>query len=108
MEKKGFNLVAVAKGDHVGIAKRAIRLIKERARLIIAELPYTMPKSFTRYLTYYTYNRINAIPRITTGNACSPRELFRGIKLDHQKDLCLSFGQNVQTYQAPAGAIQFT
>ena len=101
LEEKGLTLVAVAKGDHVGIAERAIRLIKERARCIIAELPYSMQKSFAKYLVYYTCNRINALPRITSGSACSPRELFRGIKLDYQKDLCLSFGQYVQAYRAP-------
>ena len=56
LNDKGLELLVVAKRDHVGIAERAIRLIKERARCIIAELPYSMPKSFTKYLTYYTCN----------------------------------------------------
>ena len=74
LNEKGLELLVVAKGDHVGVAEKTIRLIKERARCIVAELPYTMPKSFTKYLAYYTCNQINAIPRITSSSACSPRE----------------------------------
>jgi hypothetical protein len=39
--------------------------------------------------------------RSSSGVAISPREQFRGIKLDFKKDLSISFGDYVQAYRCP-------
>ena len=45
--------------------------------------------------------RINSLPRAGSGVGTSnARELFRGVKLDYEKDMCLSFGDYVQAHRA--------
>lgn len=101
LSQNGIELIIAAKGDHVGTAERAIRVIKDRCRCILSELPWRIPVSWTKYIVFYTCNRINALPRLVSGTMCSPRELFRGIKLNYKKDLNLCFGDYVQAYRAP-------
>ena len=49
---------------------------------------------------YYVCVRINSLPRIGPGIGTSTaRELFRGVKLDYEKDVRLSFGDYVQAYR---------
>ena len=61
-----------------------------------------MPVSWTKWLLYYVCTRINSLPRPKSGQAKSTRELFKGVKLDYSKDMCLSFGEYAQVYRAPA------
>ena len=44
MNENGVELVVVSTGEHVNVAERAIRVIKERARSIVADLPYGCPE----------------------------------------------------------------
>ena len=92
-------MIVVASGEHVNIAERAIRVIKERARSIMHDLPWKLPICLTKWIMYYTCMRINSLPRIGSGNMVSARELFRGIKLDYIKDTCICFGDYCQAYR---------
>ena len=96
----GIEMVVVTTGQHVNVAERAIRVVKERMRSITSDLPWKLPISFTKWLAYYVCVRINSLPRIGSGvGTSSARELFRGVKLDYNQDMCLSFGDYVQAHR---------
>ena len=97
----GLDMRRVAKGAHVAIAERAIRVVKERARSVVAELVWKMPKCLAKWLVHYCVSRINALPRNSSSVGISAREEFRGSKLDYAQDLCLCFGDYVQAYRTP-------
>ena len=48
LNRESIELVLAATGKHVNVTERAIREIKERARCILAELPWKMPVSWTK------------------------------------------------------------
>jgi hypothetical protein len=83
------------------MVERAIRVVKERIRCVLIELPWKFPRALTKWLVYYCVTRINSLGRVASGVAMSPREQFKGIKLDYRKDLSISFGDYVQAYRAP-------
>ena len=86
-----------AAGSHIGIAERAIRLIKERLRIIINDLQYNLPRRFLVWCANYVVGKINSVPTVN-GTGSSARESLTGIKLDYKRDLKLSFGDYVQVY----------
>ena len=49
LNRQSIELVIVATGEHVNVAERAIKVIKDRARCILAELPWKMPVSWTKW-----------------------------------------------------------
>lgn len=82
-----------ASGDHNEHAEREIRLIKERLRCVHASLPYTVPKSFIKWLLSFVVHAINCTRR--NDDECSPREAFTGEKALYKRDFKLSFGEYV-------------
>ena len=93
----GVPVKIVAPGTHVRIAERAIRVVKERMRSVLASLPFKLPTKLFPSLASYVVNRINCIPRLH-GIESSARELFKGTKLNYKIDLVMSFGQYAQVY----------
>ena len=93
-------LICTGTGEHVVVAERAIRVVKERVRCIITELPWELPVCWVKYLVYYAVTRINSLPR-SSGSGLSAREEFRGTRLNYMHDLTLCFGDYVQAYRAP-------
>ena len=91
----------VGAGSHVAIAERAIRVVKERVRSVIHDLPYSLPKKLMPMCIAFVTNRLNSVPH-GSGTGLSAREEFRGIKLDFKSDLKLSFGDYVQVYNNQA------
>jgi hypothetical protein len=87
-------VVPVAKGQHVHRAERNIRWIKDRARAIIASLPYTLPMRCIPYLISFVVQRINVLPRSSLG-PIAPNELFTGKQFDFKKDGKAGFGEFV-------------
>jgi len=87
-------------GSHEQFAERAIRLVKERVRCIMAGLMYHVPKVLLKWVVTFCVNRINCTPR-SSGINISPREAFTGRKLDYKRDLTLCFGDYVQLYREP-------
>ena len=99
---EGIEMIQVAAGAHVVVTERAIRVIKERVRCIIAELPWKLPKCLCKWIVYYAVSRINAMPRASSSVGISAREEFTGIKLDYNNELTVCFGDYVQAYRTPA------
>jgi hypothetical protein len=77
---------------------RKIRLIKDRLRCIVHDLPYTLPFGLLSYAVYYVVSRINMIRHSdATSTVLSPREQFIGRRTDYNIDLNISFGDYVET-----------
>ena len=45
--------------------------------------------------------RINSLPKSNSGQSISARDLFKGVKLDYAKGICLSFDDYAQMYRPP-------
>lgn len=86
LSREFIELVVVATGDHVNVAEHAIRVIKERSKCILADLPWKLPVSLTKWILHYVRTRINSPPRPNSGQSISARALFKGVKLDYTKD----------------------
>ena len=73
----------MAANEHVGEVERRIRIIKERARGILATLPFKkLPRFMIIHLVHFVTMWLNSWP-IKTGisSTISPRELITGMKL---------------------------
>lgn len=77
--------------SHEPVIERAVRVIKERGRSVLASLPFPVAKKFVKFLVGYVVNRINCMVR-TSGIGVSAREAFRGVKMNFKLDVCLCFG----------------
>jgi hypothetical protein len=77
-----LQMIQVGAGEHVVIIERAIRLVKERVRCLLVDLPWPLPKGWVRYLVYYVVSRINSLSRMS-GTGLSAREEFCGRKLSY-------------------------
>jgi hypothetical protein len=83
-------------GQHVPTIERNIRTMKERARGILATIPYELPTTLIPWLVYYVVTRINIVPRRGGLDHLSPREAFLGIKTDFKRDLKCGFGDYLE------------
>jgi hypothetical protein len=98
------NLVSCAEdlGDlgveHVAMAERGIRTLKEKARAIKLSLGYDLPTRLWKYLVRYVSGTINYLPNSLSGNS-TPYELVRGRKVRY-KDLTGKFG-DVSMFRIP-------
>jgi len=97
---RGIQVNIAASGSHVPVVERAITVIKNACRTILAGLSYNLPKRLIKYLVLFACNRINCINR-SSGVGVSAREAFRGVKLDFKRDIKLAFGTYVQLYSPP-------
>ena len=59
---------------------RAIRVINERSRCIMADLPWKLPVILTKWLRYYVCMRINALPRMGSGCSLKRQRVVSGYK----------------------------
>ena len=85
-------------GSHEPIVERAIRVIKDRVRSVLASLSYHLPSKLISYCVNFCVNRINAVVR-SGGGSFSAKEAFTGYKLDYNVDCKCSFGEYVQLYR---------
>jgi hypothetical protein len=46
-------------GSHEPVVERAVRVVKERCRAIIAALPFTVPRKIVPFMVKYVCNRVN-------------------------------------------------
>ena len=65
-QKDIIEMVAAGTGEHVNIADRATRVIKERSRCIMADLPWKLPIVLTEWLIYCICICINSLSRMLT------------------------------------------
>ena len=85
-------------GQHVPTIERKIRQVKERVRIILHSLPYTLAGFLLVYLVYYAVSRINMFKTTVKMDKTSPAETFTGRKIDFIKDLRFEFGEYVQMF----------
>ena len=90
-------------GQHVPVAERMNRTIKERVRSILHSLPYRLPNSLKYWAAFFAVNRINLQPTSARGDALCPREAFTGRKADYERDVRFSFGEYVHVHQVSLG-----
>lgn len=80
---------------HLGDVDAIIKILKERARSIIALNKYPLPRKLLRYLFAYCTLINNILPQWIDDTYMSPREFFVGKKVSFQ-DLKAGFGQYVE------------
>ena len=80
---------------HLGDVDAIIKILKERARSIIAQNKYPLPRKLLRYLFAYCTLINNILPQWVDDSYMSPREFFMGRKVSFQ-DLKIGFGQYVE------------
>ena len=97
--RRGIKLITAGPNRH-GVPKvdRRIRMIKERLRCLLNDLPYTLPYGLLYHAVAYVVSRINMIRHSdSTRIVLSPREQFTGRRTDYKIDLNISFGDYVET-----------
>lgn len=81
--------------SHVPLVEVRNRVIKERFRGIITNLPYELPLHLHKFLVYFVLNRMNMMPCSSRVDTTSPREMFTGRKVDFKRDVRIGFGDYV-------------
>ena len=84
--------------EHVAEIERAHRTIKERARRVVAELPFDcLPHMLVIHLVYFVVKWLNAVPAdLGISTDLSPREIVTRVGIDLAKDARYPFGTYVE------------
>jgi hypothetical protein len=98
MNKHGVEVLINSPDNHIHIVERRIETLKERARCILASLPYVLPEKLMVNLVTYVVQKLNSMPVVTRPHGETPRELYKGTKLNYKTDLKFSFGDYVQVH----------
>jgi hypothetical protein len=87
--------------DHVPVAERHIRTLKDRARALYNSLPFQrLPARMVIELIYYCTFWLNAFPHPDGVSAdLSPREIVSGLGLDFTKHCRIEFGAYAQVHE---------
>ena len=100
LREAGYNVETVGSGQHVAVAERRIRVIKERVRAHLHGLPYTLPASLLPWLIGFSVARVNMV-RTKSGyvnHEVSPWEAFYRRPIDGKLDVRFAFGDYCQAY----------
>jgi len=100
--KLDLHLENSASYQHVAIAERKIRVIKERMRCEICNLGYKMNRNFLLYLPRYVGRRLNICTSNIVGVNISPTEMLTGKRVDSKVELKIGFGEYALAYH-PVG-----
>jgi hypothetical protein len=101
LAEMGITLNKCSREEHVPVAERRIRTLKERCRSISNTLPF--PKFPTR-LTIQMVSTCNFWlnifpPKDGISRNINPRELITGIQIDYNKHIRAEFGEYVQVHE---------
>jgi hypothetical protein len=101
IESQGVRVNPASKSEHVPEIERAIRLIKERVRIIWNGLPYKLCSTLVVHLVIkYCVGMINLCPKSNSANGTmSPKEMFTGRKISVKNECKLAFGAYVQVHE---------
>jgi hypothetical protein len=96
-----FNFVEInttAAREHVGEIERSHRTLKERARCVVSDLPYTvLPMQMVIHLVYFVVLWLNAFPnKQGISENLSPREIVTRKKISFVKHCKALFGSYVE------------
>lgn len=96
LDQMGSPINIVGPGQHVAVAERAGRTIKERVRGHENGLPYVMCRALIILCVLFCVSMLNFQPRQANLDLISPHEAFTGRKMDSSRDLRFGFGDYVQ------------
>ena len=90
----GAELNLAAPDEHVPEVERNIRVIKDRLRSMLADMPFSkIPKHLKRKLALTCITMLNVVPReASVSNTLSPMELLSGRSLDFKRNCQLPPG----------------
>jgi hypothetical protein len=86
-------------GDYVAKVDSRIRRIKETYRSVKSGLAWSLPRSLVPDLVAYVVSRINIHRTSALADNVCPRVLFTGLPVDFKKELSMSFGDYVESYE---------
>jgi hypothetical protein len=101
LAEMGITLNKCSREEHVPVAERRIRTLKERCRSISNTLPFPkLPTRLTIQMVSTCNFWLNIFPP-TDGISrnINPRELITGIQIDYNKHIRAEFGEYVQVHE---------
>lgn len=91
-----IQLHQVGHTSHVARIERAIRMVKDTTRSIIADQPFNVPRSLFPWAISFAVSRINMLPNSILGGDVTPRELVTGRQINVPRELSIAFGDLVE------------
>jgi hypothetical protein len=97
----GITLNKCSREEHVPVAERRIRTVKERCRSIFNTLPFTkLPGMLVVQMVSACNFWLNIYPpKDGVSREINPRELITGVKIDFNKHIRAAFGDYVQVHE---------
>jgi hypothetical protein len=97
----GITLNKCSREEHVPVAERRIRTLKERCRSICCSLPFAkLPGMLVVQMVSTCNFWLNVYPPTDgVSRSINPRELITGVKIDYNKHIRAEFGEYVQTHE---------
>jgi hypothetical protein len=91
----------VSREEHVPVAERRIRTLKERVRGVYNTLPFTkLPAQMVVQMVYFSNFWLNGFPPTEgVSQDYSPRELITGVAIDYFKHCILEYGAYAQVHE---------
>jgi hypothetical protein len=94
LNSRGVKLHQRIPGEHEKFAERAMRVVRERMRVKLIELPYELPRDLYDCLAAEVVRTMNMLPN-SRSHPLSPKSMVRGEQTNMQADLAPPFGSAV-------------
>jgi hypothetical protein len=91
LNSRGVKLHKRIPGEHEKFAERAMRVVRERMRVKLVELPYELPRDLHDCLAAEVIRTMNMLPN-SRSHPLSPKSMVRGEQTNMQSDLAPPFG----------------
>ena len=104
----GITLNKCSRQEHVPVAERRIRTLKERCRCIHNMLPFKkLPAMLVIQMVSTCNFWLNIYPPTDgVSRSINPRELLTGVKIDYNKHIRAEFGEYVQVHEEHNNSMQ--
>jgi hypothetical protein len=104
----GITLNKCSREEHVPVAERRIRTLKERCRSICNTLPFKkLPGMLVVQMVSTCNFWLNVFPpKDGVSQKINPRELITGVKIDFNKHIRAEFGEYVQVHEEHDNSMQ--
>jgi hypothetical protein len=104
----GITLNKCSREEHVPVAERRIRTLKERCRSICSTLPFKkLPAMLVVQMVSTCNFWLNVFPpKDGVSQKINPRELITGVKIDFNKHIRAEFGEYVQVHEEHDNSMQ--
>ncbi len=108
LARMGITLNKCSREEHVPVAERRIRTLKERCRCICNTLPFKkLPGMLVVQMVSTCNFWLNVYPpKDGISQKINPRELMTGIKIDFNKHIRAEFGEYVQVHEEHDNTMQ--